>query len=173
MKVTQNFVFFYGNTSCFSNFLETAFLVNGIAFCCGEQFIMYSKAMLFKDYEIADKIMLESSPQKMKALGRKVKDYDDGVWASSGERLTYIGLLAKFQQNEKLKLELLDTGNRELVEASPRDRVWGIGMGVTNKDIEDKTKWKGRNILGKILMRVRDHIASETMLQNAFKITNQ
>lgn len=169
MKTTQDFVFFYGNKDNFSNFYKTNFTVEGVTFCCGEQFVMYSKAMLFKDYDIAEKIMSETAPAKMKALGRKVKNFDDEVWADNRENMTYIGLLAKYKQNQDLMAELLSTGNREIVEASPRDKVWGIGMGVGNTEIEDKDKWKGQNILGKILMKVRDHIVSELLVQNAFQ----
>lgn len=168
MKTTTEFVFFYGSKDSFSNLYKASFTVHGITFCCGEQYIMYCKAMLFKDFDTAQKILVETTPSKMKALGRKVKTFDDETWCDNREYMTYIGLLAKYQQNPDLIAELIATGNREIVEASQRDKVWGIGMSESNADIEDKYKWKGKNILGKILMRVRDHIVSEMLVEHAF-----
>lgn len=157
MKITETCVYFYSNNDHFSNFYKSSFVVNDIEFNCGEQYIMYSKALLFKDNEIVNKILQESVPSKIKALGRKVKNYNDKIWCEIREDITYIGLLAKYMQNNDLKKLILDTGDKELVEASPYDKVWGIGMGITNPNIHDKTKW-GTNILGKILMRVRNNI---------------
>ena len=156
MRTTNKFVFFYGKDDHFSNFYPAKFIVDDIIFSCGEQYIMYSKAILFGDSVIAAMILQETKPTKMKALGRKVRNFDDDVWCANREELTFKGLFEKYNQNANLKKLILDTGNREIVEASPRDRVWGIGMGENNPDAEDKSKWKGRNILGKILMKVRD-----------------
>ncbi len=167
MKITDNSIYFYGNKDHFSNFYKCNFSVNGITFNCGEQFIMYSKALLFKDKETASKILLEETPSKIKALGRKVTNYDDTVWCHLREDITYIGLLSKYQQNNKLKEKLIDTNTKELVEASPKDKIWGIGLGVDDPELENKTIW-GQNILGKILMRVRDHIRSENIIHKIF-----
>jgi ribA/ribD-fused uncharacterized protein len=161
MRQTDKFVFFYGNADHLSNFYKTTFVYSGKTFSCGEQFIMYGKAKVFKDEEIAHKILLESSPTKIKALGRKVKNFDDGVWRNVREDIAYIGLREKYRQNDGLKNALICTGERTIVEASPRDKIWGIGMGENNPSVEDTTKWKGTNILGKILMRVRKQIVLE------------
>jgi ribA/ribD-fused uncharacterized protein len=133
---------------------------------------MFSKAMTFEDFDTARKIMSETSPSKIKALGRQVKNFNDDIWCRVREDVAYTGLLAKYSQNEKLKTAILQTGNREIVEASPRDRIWGIGLGENDEHIEDKTKWKGGNILGKVLMRVRDHIMSETTASNLMTVAN-
>ncbi len=167
MKITDNAVYFYGNKDHFSNFYKCNFTVNGITFNCGEQFIMYSKALLFKDKITAERILLEESPSKIKALGRKVANYDDAVWCHLREDITYIGLLNKYQQNNKLKEKLIDTNTKELVEASPKDTIWGIGMSDDDPELENKSIW-GKNILGKILMRVRDHIKSENTIHKIF-----
>lgn len=161
MRQTDQFVFFYGSKDHFSNFYKTNFVVNGITFSCGEQYIMYSKACLFNDNEMAEVILKEHLPSKMKAWGRKVKSYDDATWCAQREDITYTGLLEKYKQNQMLCNLLMETGEREIVEASPRDRIWGIGMGENNVNVEDKTMWKGRNILGSILMRVRNQIKQE------------
>ncbi len=157
MKEIDNYVFFYGKNDHFSNFYKTTFKVNDITFSCGEQYIMYSKAKLFGDDIIAEKILEETSPSKMKALGRKVKNYDDKVWVQMREDITFNGLLHKYMQNLKLKTQILNTNNKILVEASPTDKIWGIGMGVSNPDLENQSKW-GKNILGNILMSVRENI---------------
>ncbi len=157
MKETDNYVFFYGKNDHFSNFYKTNFKVNDITFSCGEQYIMYSKAKLFSDDIIANQILQETSPSKMKALGRKVKNYNDKIWVQSREDITFNGLIHKYKQNPILKEQILNTNNKIIVEASPTDRIWGIGMGVSNPELENQNKW-GQNILGKILMRVRKNI---------------
>ncbi len=157
MKTTDKFVFFYNNTP-YSNFHKSKFIVDNIEFCCGEQWIMYQKAILFNDTEIANEILKANNPGKIKSLGRKVSNFDEDIWNKHRETKTFIGLLEKFKQDERLKKLLIDTGNRELVEASPTDRIWGIGLSENDQRIYDKSKWLGRNILGKILMKVRSHL---------------
>ncbi|KAL8703667.1 MAG: hypothetical protein Q9201_003152 [Fulgogasparrea decipioides] len=127
-----------------------------------EQYMMYHKAMLFKDPESADQIMLAPTPRKQKALGRKVKNFDGKVWEAQREQIVENGNWNKFcssKDGTKLRDMLVETGDRELVEASPFDRIWGIGYGANYAE-ENRSDW-GLNLLGNALMRVRDRINAE------------
>ena len=98
----------------------------------------------------------ENEPKKMKRHGRKVKNFDDSKWDTSKKEIVMMGNILKFSQNEELKQMLLNTNNMELIEASPRDNIWGIG--ISKEKALNGEKWKGKNLLGKILMEVRDII---------------
>lgn len=161
MLQTDEFVFFYGKQDYLSNFYPTMFQVDNIQFICGEQYIMYMKAKLFADHKTAAFILKETVPSKMKALGRQVQNYDDQRWSRLRENIAYIGLLEKYKQNLDLKTLILATGDKEIVEASPNDRVWGIGMGASHPQVQNRSEWKGMNLLGKILVRVRNQLRCE------------
>lgn len=148
------FEFFFRSRSPFSQWHRCKFSDGVNTYCSAEQYMMYQKAMLFGDEEIAAKILASGDQKKIKALGRKVKGFDEKKWIKHREEIVYQGNLLKF--SGKLKKVLLDTGDAILVEASPYDKIWGIGMAATNRFATDPTKWKGLNLLGKALMRVRD-----------------
>ena len=122
---------------------------------------MYNKAMVFDDQEIADKIALEPEPGKQKALGRKVKGFDSKIWNAKREKIVEDGNWWKFTQSKEgdLRKKLLNTGDRLLVEASPYDRIWGVGYGAANAEA-NRGNW-GENLLGKALMRVRSRLQAE------------
>ncbi len=125
-------------------------------FNCCEQFMMASKAILFKDRETFDAIMGEKHPEKQKDLGRKVKNYDQALWDKCKYDIVLGGNLIKFHQNEKLKEFLLTfPTNTIFAEAAPWDKVWGIGLGPDNPDSLDKSKWQGENLLGKVISEIR------------------
>lgn len=117
---------------------------------------MYQKALLFNDFEVAEQILNETDVRKIKALGRKVKNFNNELWDIHKENFMYNACYAKFSQNDKLKDFLLSTGNREIVEASPVDNIWGIGFSSDNA-MENVDKW-GQNLLGKVLMKVREDL---------------
>src|SRR4051812_34791049 len=121
----SQYTFFYSNKSPFSQWYKTTFIIDGIEFNCCEQYMMYAKATLFKDPEHAAKILATSDPGKQKAFGRMVKDFNADKWNVTREQIVYTGNHAKFTQNENLKKHLLSTAGTILVEASPRDRIWG------------------------------------------------
>ena len=125
------------------------------------QLRMYNKAIVFDDQEVADKIALEPEPGKQKALGRKVKGFDNKIWNAKREKIVEDGNWWKFTQSKEgdLRKMLLETGDRLLVEASPYDRIWGVGYGVVNAEA-NRGKW-GENLLGKALMRVRVRLQAE------------
>lgn len=129
---------------------------------------MHSKAILFSDDIIAAKILKTTSPKTQKALGRKVKNFNEKVWLENRERIVEEGNYWKYvsgkdegelRDGRSLKEKLLETGNREIVEASPMDRIWGVGFG--EKNAESRRKDWGLNLLGKALMAVRERIRKE------------
>lgn len=155
-------LFFWGHTehggnvtkACLSNFYPCEFKFNDKMFNFSEQCFMYQKALLFNDFGVAEQILDETDVRKIKALGRKVKNFNNELWDKHKEDFMFNACYAKFSQNNELKDFLLSTGNREIVEASPVDNIWGIGFSSDNA-MENINKW-GQNLLGKILMKVRE-----------------
>lgn len=127
-------------------------------FSSSEQLFMYFKAKTFNDHEIAMEIARCNDPKIAKELGRKVKLFDNTTWDKVKHLIMETVLYAKFEQNPELKEKLLQTGNKILVEASAKDTIWGIGLSLSDKDIFEKDKWKGQNLLGKCLMKVREEL---------------
>jgi predicted NAD-dependent protein-ADP-ribosyltransferase YbiA (DUF1768 family) len=181
----MKYEFFYSTKSPFSNFYPSKFEAEGITFISSEQYMMYQKAVFFKDTEIAQKILdknqtplaqkflsgtvsakwiLENTrtdwndlQSSIKAFGRQVRNYDD-TWDLNRVRIVTNGILAKFQQNEDIKKVLLATGSKTLVEAAPHDRIWGIGLAEKDAVLIPEAQWKGKNLLGKVLMDVRSKL---------------
>lgn len=118
--------------------------------------MMASKARLFGDDETLQQILECQDPKTAKALGRKVKDFDEDVWKSNCRQLVTEGNVAKFGQNESLRTFLLGTEDKVLVEASPFDRIWGFGLSVSNEKSKHPSTWLGQNLLGFALMDVRE-----------------
>lgn len=143
----------------FSNWYLSDFSFADRTFTSMEQYMMYKKAECFCDTEIADRIMSTSNVAEIKKLGRLVHNYDDHVWSGLRQVVVYEGLLEKFLQNDFLKQALLATGDAVLAECAVRDLVWGIGLSMTDPNRFDRTKWKGKNLLGYSLMMVRAKIA--------------
>lgn len=139
-----------------SNWYLSNFKANGIEFSSMEQYMMYKKAVCFKDNDIAEKILGTTDVAVIKALGRKVKNYDDSYWSGIRQIVVYNGLIAKFEQNEEVKSELLSTKDCILAECAVKDRIWGIGLSMKDSDRMNLEKWKGQNLLGYTLMMVRD-----------------
>jgi ribA/ribD-fused uncharacterized protein len=121
--------------------------------------MMYHKALLFNDATIGNEILEAKHPAQVKKLGRAVRDFTDEKWNESRYSIVVRGNMLKFTQNEHLKSQLLATGDKILVEASPRDRIWGIGRGAKNA-MEYRDSW-GLNLLGKALMDVRKNLREE------------
>lgn len=148
--------FFYHASHPFSNHYWRTFTVNGLVFPHLESFLMYCKARLFRDFDMADLIAHEADPQRCKLLGRKVHGYDEEIWAGKREEYHVTGGIRKFSQNPDLRDMLVATYPRELVEASPTDRLWGIGMSANDARILQRELW-GRNLCGKGLMQMRQY----------------
>jgi len=131
----------------------------GHQFQYAEIYMMYRKALLFGDTEIAKEIMQCTKPREVKALGRKVKGFDEKIWKKRRESIVYKANLLKFEQNEQIRSQLLATGERPLVEASPFDDVWGIGFTADQAE-RNRARW-GLNLLGKQLQKVRKKLRVE------------
>lgn len=140
---------------CLSQWADYGFIVQGVRYQNAEQFMMAGKAEVFHDPETKAKIMAATSPKDIKKLGREVKYFDEKRWGEVREKLVIEGNYAKFTQNPKLKKYLLDTGDALLVEASPYDKIWGIGLDAETAAQMDPKDWPGQNLLGKALMEVR------------------
>lgn len=166
-KEGVKYLFFWGHAaskdgsitkSCFSQWWASAFEVDGIRYATAEHWMMASKAKLFGDNEIFENILLAKSPAEAKKLGRKVKNFDPKVWGENCFDIVCEGNFHKFSQHKDLKQFLVDTKERVLVEASPVDNIWGIGMAQDNDHAENPRLWKGSNLLGFALMEVRDRL---------------
>ncbi len=156
--MAHNFTFFWRDRSPFSNWYPSIFTHNGITFSRGEQYMMYRKAMLFGDVNVAHAILLTGNPKEQKDLGRLVSNYVDEIWAAQRVDIMVEGLFEKFNQNPTLKAALLNTDDTIIVEASPVDPIWGIGLAENHPHALDQTKWRGQNLLGIVLMKVRDEL---------------
>lgn len=141
-----------------SNWYLSDFTVNDIRFTSMEQYMMYQKAMVFGDKEIAAQIMSTTDVGQIKALGRSVSNYNESVWNGMRQILIYKGLLEKFRQNESLLKELQKTGDAILAECAVQDRIWGIGLSMTDQNRYHMDMWKGQNLLGYALMLVREEL---------------
>jgi len=152
----SGFTFFWQSESPFSNWHPSPFTHDGVQYNCSEQYMMHQKALLFGDTEVAQLIMETDSPRAQKMLGREVRNFDPKVWSENCISIMVDGCLSKFEQNPALGAQLLATGKTAVVEASPYDKVWGIGMTADDPRATDPTQWEGQNLLGHVLMEVRD-----------------
>ncbi len=157
------FLLFWGHTkseivskSCFSQWYESKFEVDGIVFSTAEHWMMAEKALLFDDQEIYQEIIKSTKPGKVKDLGRRIQNFNQERWLENRFDIVVRGNVHKFSQNPDLLAFLKNTNDRILVEASPVDFIWGIGMAQDNRDAECPLKWNGLNLLGYALMEVRD-----------------
>ncbi len=164
MVVTQGMTVFFESSCPFSNWHPATFRFRGIEFNCTEQFMMFCKAKLFKDEETARKILLAKTPREQKALGRAVRNFEQGTWDAKCEGYVRVGCLEKFRQNPAMGKVLLDTMGTELVEASPTDRIWGVGLSAHDPRIVVKALWRGENRFGKVLMQVRETLFNEAYI---------
>jgi ribA/ribD-fused uncharacterized protein len=157
--MAKEYVFFWGGP--FSQWKKADMVIDGVTYNCCEQFMMAEKARFFEDEAHHIAIMSTNSPRIQKKIGRAVVGFDAEEWNEVCRDIVYKANYAKFTQNEDLKEELLATGDKTIVEASPYDTIWGIGMAKDDPDIEDESKWKGTNWLGEAIMDVREDIRFE------------
>jgi len=144
--------------SCFGQWQPSVFSVDVDTYCCAEQYMMSEKARFFKDEEICKLIMKSTDPKEMKALGKKIRNFEQNMWDKVKYSIVLNGNYFKFAQNEDMRNFLLSTGDKVLVEASPLDTVWGIGLSESNEKSQNPSTWRGQNLLGFALMEVRDDL---------------
>jgi ribA/ribD-fused uncharacterized protein len=161
---TIKYVFFWGHSNkdnqevgkfVFSQWFYSPFIVDGVTYKTTEHWMMAHKALLFEDKNAFERIIAAEKPGEVKEIGRQIKAFDEIKWNDAKFEIVKTGNIHKFNQHPKLKEYLLSTGDRVLVEASPTDAIWGIGLSHDEKLIENPYTWRGTNLLGFILMEVR------------------
>ncbi len=163
------YIFFWGHQpqhddrvaqECLSQWYPSPFEVDGIHYATAEHYMMAEKARLFEDVNAVHQILQAGHPGEAKKLGRSVQGFEDARWKQTRFGIVVRGNVAKFSQHPDLAAYLQATGDRILVEASPRDAVWGIGLAADNPKASNPNLWKGLNLLGFALMEVRSALAS-------------
>jgi len=161
----QKFLFFWGHRKqkdgtigqgCLSQWWPAKFQVDGIEYFSAEHYMMAEKARLFNDSFHLEKIIHAKSPAQAKQFGREVVGFTENIWEENRYQIVTKGSIEKFSQNEELKKYLLATKNRILVEASPVDSIWGIGLSADSDRCNNPLQWRGLNLLGFALMEARD-----------------
>ncbi|RNB81128.1 NADAR family protein [Brevibacillus fluminis] len=154
----EKFTFFWKSHSPFSQWHKRSFNLNGMTFTCAEQAMMYGKAMLFGDHGIAQRILQTAEPREQKQLGRLVKNFDKAIWEQNCMQIVKEANRAKFTQHEDLLEALLKTAGTTIVEASPTDSIWGIGLAEDDPRASNRRQWKGTNWLGQVLTELREEL---------------
>lgn len=149
---------FYGRKMAFSNLFPSPFIYQTRLYNCNEQYYQERKALFFKDFKIARKIMYEKDPIKIKALGNNIKNYNREVWRSIAPKIMYEGLKIKFTTHPQLKQMLLNTGTGTLIEANPWDNFWGSGVPFKPPYNYYPHSFFGNNIMGKSLEKLRNEL---------------
>jgi ribA/ribD-fused uncharacterized protein len=156
MRITNNHVFFWDTE--FSNFHPVKINYKGKEFLTTEHAFMWEKANFFEDQEIADKILEVKHPREAKKLGRQIEAFDATRWSEVCYKIMLDVNRPKWSDNSRLTELLLSTGKRVMVEASPYDKVWGIGMKQDDAGVDDESNWQGQNLLGKVLDELREEL---------------
>ena len=152
----------YEDNGCFCNWYPAEFDYAGRHYLHSEQFMMYQKVMMFGQTALGDEIMRTADPEQCKILGREFFDgFDAALWKRTRFVVVKRGIRAKFSQNPSMMETLLATGNAILAECSPRDKDWGILLSTSDPEVQDITKWRGENLLGQVLMEVREELREE------------
>jgi len=161
------FVFFWGHTersahdvtkACFSQWRPSPFTVDGATYATAEHWMMAEKARLMGDDAIRSRILDAKHPADAKKLGRQVQPFDNDLWQKHCLDVVIEGNIHKFGADDAMREVLLATGDRVLVEASPKDRIWGIGLAADHDDAKHPQAWRGENLLGEALMHVRERL---------------
>lgn len=155
----EKFTFFWGGE--FSQWYPSRFMKDGVIYNCAEQYMMAKKAELFGDTKTLELVMNSTSPKEQKALGRGVANFNPEIWNANCKRFVKEATIAKFSQNTNLYDVLMKTAGTTLVEASPEDKIWGIGLTHNDPKAQDRSTWRGTNWLGEIITEVRKEFELE------------
>ncbi len=158
----RTYTLFYNGP--FSQWHACNFTLDKTQYNCAEQYMMHQKALLFKDEESAQRILGSFSPMEEKRIGREVKGFKHEIWVPAREKVVYQGNHAKFTQNPALLRILMETKGTTLVEASPYDTIWGIGLAEDELDAWNEKHWRGQNLLGKILTQLREDLERHDLI---------
>lgn len=161
--MAETFTFFW--KSRLSQWHPSPFVIGGVNFTHAEQFMMYAKALLFGDKETASLILKATTPREQQLLGRTVRGFDGTVWMLFREGIVFDANYARFSQNPEQRELLFATCGTTLVEASPHDQVWGIGLAADDPRALDRGQWRGLNLLGQALTRVREALLWDQVLE--------
>jgi hypothetical protein len=166
-QANAEYLFFWGHQpakdgsiikTCMSQWWFSEFKEGDVVYKTAEHYMMANKAKLFDDMEIFEKIVMKESPKDVKELGRQIKNFDAVIWDANKYQIVKQGNTLKFSQNDMLKDFLIKTKTKVLVEASPVDTIWGIGLAEDNPKARNPLEWQGENLLGFALMEVRDEL---------------
>ncbi|MFD8812006.1 NADAR family protein [Streptomyces sp. NPDC059627] len=149
------------SASCLSQWWPSRFVVDGVEYATAEHWMMAGKARLFGDAEAERAVLAAAHPAEAKKAGRLVRGFDEAIWQRERLAIVTEGSVHKFTADAALRDFLLATGDRVLVEASPVDRVWGIGLAATDTAAQDPSRWRGLNLLGFALMEARERLVAE------------
>ena len=170
MRITDTHIYFFSGKSPFSNFAITPFTYHAVKtdflnkneryidFKCSEQAYMYEKCMFFKQPEMAENCILEINPIEVKKIGRRIPNFRQDMWNQFSFDIMFNVCKQKFSGNIDARKELIASGDKILVEASPYDRIWGVGLSELDDNILQEENWTGENRLGKVLMKVREKL---------------
>ena len=147
---------------CLSQWWPATFTVDGHRFASAEHYMMWRKAELFADADTATRVLASTDPREAKALGRAVRGFDAPTWEAARYPIVLTGSVAKFSQHPDLRAYLLSTAPATLVEASPDDRVWGIGLPASDPRAQSPSTWRGLNLLGKAHTETRDALLADS-----------
>ncbi|MYW55229.1 DUF1768 domain-containing protein [Streptomyces sp. SID8376] len=159
--------------SCLSQWWPSPFTVDGVEYATAEHWMMAAKARLFADAEGERRVLAAGHPSEAKKAGRLVRGFDDEVWRRERFGIVVEGSVHKFAAHGELRSFLLDTGERVLVEASPVDRVWGIGLAADAEGANDPVRWRGPNLLGFALMEARGRLRGGSVADRAARSCGQ
>lgn len=160
LPIRDGFALFWGQWP--SNWEASPMNIDGVRYNCVEQYMMAEKARVFGDEAVRAKILASPHPKAQKEFGRKVRGYVDETWAAVRYAVVLRGTVEKYRQNAHLRELLLAVPDGvRFVEASPEDRIWGIGMARSDPDATDPSKWRGQNLLGKAIDEARAVVRAE------------
>ena len=155
----EKFTFFWAGP--FSQWYSCNFTINNMKYNCAEQYMMLEKANLFKDEKSYEKILKSPDPRLQKEIGRNIKNFNKDEWEKVAKEIVFKGNYAKFTQNMKLGMKLRETVGTTLVEASPYDKIWGIGLNSFDPLAQSRETWRGTNWLGETLTKLRETLITE------------
>ena len=177
--ISHKFIYFWGHTSktpdrvgkeCFSQWYPAPFTINGVLYKTAEHWMMARKALLFDNKNLFAKIIASEKPGEAKDLGRRITGFDEQTWVAARYDIVKLGNMHKFNQHPALLEFLLSSEHRVLVEASPVDKIWGVGLSQDSEDIYMPHIWPGLNLLGFALMEVRDFLQTNGKIRDTAKL---